>query len=63
MPKCPPDCGHTEAEHAAFDRGVEDGENMRHCPFELLKEPDLWDAWHNGASVGRANLRVRLREN
>jgi hypothetical protein len=59
--KLMPEPGFTVAETKAFDRGVKDGEKLRHCPYDLLKNPDLWDAWQNGASVGRCNLRVTLK--
>lgn len=53
---CPPDCGHTPEEHAAFDRGVGDGyahgwdcEN----PYNVDTQYPEWDAWETGVTLGR----------
>lgn len=47
---CPPNCGHTEREHEAFDRGVRDGRNdLNDCPFD---DAELITVWLIGHSVG-----------
>lgn len=41
---CKPNCGHTEAEHAAFDRGVKDGRIKgfeAECPAEYRDDDNL----------------------
>ena len=40
---CPPDCGHTQSEHQAFDRGVADGRHDgidAENPYEPDQAPD-----------------------
>lgn len=61
---CPPNCGHTEEQHAAFDVGVYDGEHGRQIPpFEFCQDPDqsrkLNAAWIKGYSVGVNNRQTR----
>ncbi len=57
-----PEPGFTVAETKAFDRGVRDGAKLRHCPFDFDTQFKLWDAWQNGASVGRCNIRIVAKE-
>jgi hypothetical protein len=52
---CPPDCGHSGAEHAAFDAGMiqgrigsDDDEN----PFDPYTHGPECDAWVYGHSAG-----------
>jgi hypothetical protein len=55
---CPLDCGHTAEEHAAFDRGVKDGEALGYdaeCPAEY-RGTNLEETWEIGRSV---NSRFR----
>jgi len=57
---CPPDCGHTQEEHAAFDVGVYDGEHGTTIPpVECCEDTDhsrtLREAWMTGYSVGVNN--------
>lgn len=52
---CPNKCGHTNAEHTAFDLGVRDGErgiDGEACPYDSVI---LRDAWQTGHSVGMLN--------
>lgn len=55
-----PEPGFTQAETEAFDRGVKDGEQLRHNPYDFDTQFALWDAWENGASVGRLNRTGRI---
>jgi hypothetical protein len=53
---CPPDCGHSDAEHEAFDAGIMTGEREgweAKNPYSERDQYDLWDAWETGVSVGR----------
>lgn len=55
------DCGHSELEHKAFDRGVRDGETgilVECCPY---KRESLIDAWENGHSVGEINRGAEVK--
>lgn len=46
---CGSDCDHTEVEHEAFDRGVDDGENgVTVNPYSTF---DLREIWRIGRSV------------
>ncbi len=59
---CPPDCGHTEQEHIAFDLGVYDGERGDTVPPVEFDSGLLREAWMTGFSVGqknRSNQEVR----
>jgi hypothetical protein len=50
---CPPDCGHSAAEHTAFDQGLRDGEQDQNTnPY---RAPLLRFAWDSGHSVGVMN--------
>jgi hypothetical protein len=56
-PSCKQDCGHSKAEHAAFDLGIVDGEaglcsSLNPYPHDL---GSLRDAWSAGHSVGAIN--------
>lgn len=56
---CPPDCGHTEAEHEAFDAGVVAGRTgmpEETCPHKVAFS-DLREAWLTGYSVGALDRR------
>lgn len=49
---CHPDCGHSEAEHLAFDEGLATGRARGidvECPYQ---DPLLHEAWATGHSVG-----------
>jgi hypothetical protein len=55
---CPEDCGHTAAEHFAFDEGLnagEKGEGPLDCPADFYIHPELREAWLSGQSVGLLN--------
>lgn len=57
---CLPNCGHSEAEHAAFDRGVSDGLAVgieAENPFDSKNSYAEWDAWETGKSVGAQQHR------
>jgi ribosome modulation factor len=51
---CPDGCDHSVAEHAAFDRGVRDGEAGRD-DVPPYKRREMRDAWLAGHSVGVIN--------
>lgn len=56
--ECGYDCGHSEEEHAAFDRGVMEGEEgvgLHDCPYA---EESLREAWQTGQSVGALNRQA-----
>ena len=57
---CPPDCGHSEEEHIAFDMGVYDGERGTTIPPVQCCEStnhsrELREAWMTGYSIGVRN--------
>jgi hypothetical protein len=54
---CPGECGHTDIEHQAFDRGMADGEAGRdEIPAQYKdREMVLSEAWYTGHSVGVMN--------
>ena len=53
---CGVECGHTELEHAAFDRGVADGVAGRdENPYRSDRRVDCQEAWLAGHSVGEMN--------
>lgn len=57
---CGPDCGHTAAEHTAFDQGVRDGAEFRdENPY---RSPLLRFAWDSGHSVGVLNRGDKLND-
>lgn len=49
---CPPDCGHSEAEHLAFDEGVATGRARGIDVENPYDDASLADAWATGHSVG-----------
>jgi hypothetical protein len=56
-PTCPPNCGHTQAEHDAFDSGLQVG-NEGLIPSNPYDTPSLREAWESGYSVGQINHRT-----
>ncbi len=51
---CPPDCGHADAEHIAFDCGLSDGERGRCCEDEFTDASER-SAYQAGHSIGVMN--------
>jgi len=59
---CPPNCGHTEMEHDAFDWGLKDGENGGASAIPAkYQSPSLREAYNAGMSVGMLNYRDSLQ--
>lgn len=50
---CPSDCGHTPEQHDAFDAGAM--ASLHENPYDPKANPDLWEAWESGYSVGQEN--------
>jgi len=59
---CPPDCGHSEMEHYAFDAGLSEGERsgvLQRTP-EVFHESNLREAFNAGQSVGIMNHKEAI---
>jgi hypothetical protein len=58
---CPPNCGHSDSEHVAFERGRLEAEarpDAARNPYSWHDESVEWYAWEAGAGVGRMNAAV-----
>lgn len=58
MLTCPSGCGHSAAQHAAFDRGLragEDGADAEDLPHEYRGDFGLTEDWLTGLSIGQIN--------
>lgn len=63
---CGGPCEHTDEEHTAFDRGVEDGEKGvggLDSPYRHDDNPVLRESWLCGHSVGAMNRKSRIYSN
>jgi ribosome modulation factor len=62
-PACPPDCGHTDQEHKAFDSGLRAGEQGQAAAPVPYRRMELVEAWLTGHSVGQLNRRAAEAQN
>lgn len=58
--ECPPNCGHSEAQHRAFDDGLKAGEIHGLTALNPYIRFDLKDAFEAGKSVGVLNRNKTL---